>query len=272
MLRVAIVPFRYLLPVLLLTAATAWAEDQPASPSLFAAADWQVAAGPGLLVGPRYPGAAGYRALPIPALEARNGAVFFSGRDGLGVNVVDAGGFRAGTSVFARFGRKASDDPVRLAGLPDIAAAPQVRLFAEQAWDRFRVRTVATRDLGGGNGATLDLDASVSARLNDFIRVSAGPQASFGDGRFNRTYFGVAAAPARPAYTVGAGLYQAGVGASLFARLGGRWSMAAVASVNWLQGAPALSPVVGARTQITGGVFLSYAFTDPGRGRPRFNR
>ncbi len=265
-----------LLPLLLFlisvaTATAARAEESPASWNLLSAKDWRVSAGPGVLVGPRYPGAARYRVLPIPAIEARNGNVFFSGRDGLGVDLFNAGGFRASTSVFARFGRGVSDDPKRLAGLPDIDAAPQIRLIAEQSWDQFKVRGAVNRDIGGGNGTTLDLDASVSTRLGNRVILSAGPQLAFGDTKFNRTYFGVAKSTAtRPAHIAGAGLYEAGAGASLITRLDARWTGVATAAVTRLVGAAGRSPVVGAQTQVTGGVFLSYAFQAPdpnGRGR-----
>lgn len=242
--------------------------------SLLSAKDWQIAAGPGVLVGPRYPGAATVRALPIPAFEARNGAAFFSGREGLGMDFVDVGGFRGGGAMFLRFGRKQSDDRPRLSGLPDIDPTPQARLFAAQSWKSLQVRAMVGRDLGSGNGTTLDLDASLSARLGNGVRLTAGPQAAFGDGRFMRTYFGIAHGGARPAYAIGGGLYQAGVGAGLFTRVGQRWALGGTVSVNWLQGPAARSPVVGDRTQVSGGLFLTYAFkaADPGNGGARYKQ
>lgn len=249
------------------------AESNAHSP-VFSAPDWEISAGPGVLVGPRYPGAATVRALPIPALDARNGAIFFNGRDGLGVDIVDTGGFRSGAAIFLEFGRKQSDDRKRLSGLPDIDPAPQARLFAEQSWGPFRVHAMAARSLGSGNGTTLSLDATMSASLGNGIRLTAGPQAAFGDGRFIRTYFGIAPGGARPAYAVGSGLYQAGVGAGLFTRVGQRWALGGTISANWLQGPVARSPVVGARGQFSGGLFLTYAFmtADPGDGGARYRQ
>lgn len=256
---------------LALAGPAAKAADAQTPWGLFSAAEWRVAAGPGLLVGPRYPGAARYRVLPIPALEARNGQVFLSGRDGLGVDLFNRGGARLAAAAFARFGRAQSDDAALLSGLPDIDPAPQARVIAERAWDRFRVRAVAARDLGGGDGTTLDLDAGLPARLGNRVTLSAGPQASLGDGRFMRTYFGVAQSGTRPGYSAHAGLYQAGAGASAFARLDRRWIVTATVAVNRLIGAAARSPVVGARTQATGGVFLAYSF-GPADPKPRVPR
>ncbi|MBX7199937.1 MAG: MipA/OmpV family protein [Rhodospirillaceae bacterium] len=245
-----------------------------AASSSLPAADWQISAGLGLLIGPRYPGAATVRALPIPAFDARNGAVFFNGREGLGVDLLEIEDLRGGAAMFFRSGRKESDDRLRLAGLADIDVVPQARLFAVQSWRAIQVRAVVGRDLGGGDGTTLDLDASLTIRLGDRIRLSAGPQAAFGDGRFMRTYFGIAPGRARPAYGMNAGLYQAGMGAGLFTRVGQRWAMGGSVSANWLQGPAARSPVVGARAQISGGLFLTYAFKtgDPGNGRPRYGQ
>lgn len=230
------------------------------------AQDWQISLGPGVLIGPRYPGAAKVRALPIPALEARNGAVFLNGREGLGVDLFDTGGLRGGAAMFFRSGRKESDDRLRLAGLPEIDVAPQARIFAVQRWRSVQVRALVGRDLGGGSGTTLDLDTSLAVGVGNGVRLSAGPQASFGDGRFMRTYFGVASGGARRPYAIGGGLYQAGVGIGLFTRVGQRWGLGGTISANWLQGAAARSPVVGNRTQINGGLFLTYAFTAPDHG------
>lgn len=260
--------------LMLLCAIVAGGTQESAASSLLSATDWQISAGPGVLVGPRYPGAASVRALPIPALEARNGAIFFSGRDGLGVDVLNTGGFRGGAAMFFRFGRKQSDDRVRLAGLPDIDLTPQARLFAEQSWKPIQVRAMVGRNLGGGNGTTLDLDASVAVGLGNGVRLTAGPQAALGDGRFMRTYFGIPPGGARPAYAIGGGLYQAGVGAGLFTRMGKRWALGGTISANWLQGRAGRSPVVGARAQISGGLFLTYAFktADPGGVGARYRQ
>lgn len=246
---------------------------EPASSSLFSAG-WQISAGGGLLVGPRYPGASTVRTLPIPTLDSRNGAMFLNGRDGLGVDFLNTGGFRGGAAMFFGFGRKLSDDRVRLAGLPDIDLAPQARLFAEQSWKPLQVRAMVGRNLGGGNGTTLDLDASVAVGLGNGVRLTAGPQAALGDGRFMRTYFGIPPGGARPAYAIGGGLYRAGVGAGLFTRVGKRWALGGTISANWLQGRAGRSPVVGARTQISGGLFLTYAFktTDPGGVGARYRQ
>lgn len=266
--------FVRLLFLSLVSAATPSKAGEHDPSSLLSAADWQIATGVGMLVGPRYPGAAGVRALPIPALDARNGAVFFNGREGLGVDLLDAGGFRGGAALFLRFGRKQSDDRIRLRGLPDIDPAPEARLFAAQSWRPFQVRAMVGRTLGGGNGTTLDLDASLSLGLGNGVRLTAGPQAAFGDGRFMRTYFGIVPGGERPAYAIGGGLYQAGVSAGLFTRVGQRWALGGTVSTNWLQGPAAHSPVVSARTQISGGLFLTYAFktADPGNGGARYRQ
>lgn len=265
--------FVRLLCVSVVCAAPLRAEEH-ALRSWLSAKDWQIGIGPGVLVGPRYPGAATLRALPIPALEARSGRVFFSGREGLGVDFVDAGGFRAGAAMFMSFGRAQSDDRLRLSGLPDIDPAPQARLFAAQSWRPFQVRAMVGRNLGSGNGMTLNLDASASIGFGNGLSLTAGPQAAFGDAHFMRTYFGVASGGVRPAYMIGGGLYQAGVGAGLFARVGQRWTLGGSVSANWLQGPAARSPVVGARTQMSGGFFLTYALktADPGTSAARYRQ
>ena len=237
----------------------------PAQAQPMSASGWRVTVGPGFIVGPRYLGSDDMRVLPIPVIDIRKDSFFLNGRDGLGLDLLrDPSGLRAGVSVFARFGRKEKDDPVALAGMGDIDPVPQIRAFAAHRIGPVRISAQVARDLGGSRGVTLDLDASASTALSERVILSGGPQLSFGDARFTRAFFGITAAQGlagrRAPYAVDAGLYQAGVGASLIVRLDDRWSATAISSVTRLTGAFARSPVVTDRTQKTGGLFLAYTF------------
>jgi outer membrane protein len=144
-------------------------------------------AGPGAVVAPKYPGADEYRVLPIPAVDLSYGRVFFNSRDGLGVDVLNdrKTALRIGASAFVRPNRKEAFDPVRLRGLGDIGVAPQLRVFVRKGFGNFEVGALASRDIGGSDGATLDLNAAYRLRAGRAF-LSLGPAVSLADGRFAR--------------------------------------------------------------------------------------
>jgi outer membrane protein len=218
-----------------------------------------------VIVAQKYPGAEEYRALPIPAVDVSYGRVFFNGRDGLGVDLVNnrEANLRVGVSAFVRPDRKERFDRERLRGLGNIDVAPQVRAFVRKGFGAFEIGALGSRDIGGSDGATLDLNAAYRTPVGRAF-LSVGPTISIADDRFAREWFGITPAQAtrgaRQAYSAKGGIYQVSGSVALVAPLSRRWTLAGFGGYAQLVGDAADSPVVGREGGPIGGVTLSYRF------------
>lgn len=219
--------------------------------------------GPGAVVSPDYPGAIGYRILPIPAADVRLGRFYFNGRDGAGFDLVrpKPNAVRVGLGLFFRPDRVTSFDPVRLRGLDEIPFAPQLRAFVRKSTLRWEFGVAAQRDLGGTDGLTADL--SVSRRFlvgGGFLSI--GPTLSVADANFARGFFGVspaeAARGARAAYRPDAGPYEISLGGAFVKPLGRKWVANAAVGLGHLIGDAADSPVVGRKLAPRGAFGIAY--------------
>jgi outer membrane scaffolding protein for murein synthesis (MipA/OmpV family) len=251
-----------LLPLL---GAASSALAQPPAGAPAPRSNWQLSVGPGVIVTPQYPGAADYQILPIPALDVSyRDRLFFTARRGLGAYAVNdrRNGLEIGGALWFRTARLERLDRARLSGLGRISAAPQLRGFVAKRFGTLTADATAARDLGGTNGATLDLSVSHAERLGTRTFLRIGPSLSFGDARFNRGFFGITPAQAarsgRMTYPIGGGLYQVGVRGALITPVGRRWTLAAFGGYDRLVGDAADSPVVARTGAPSGGLALSY--------------
>jgi outer membrane scaffolding protein for murein synthesis (MipA/OmpV family) len=221
--------------------------------------------GPGAVVSPDYPGAVGYRILPIPAADVRLGRFYFNGRDGAGFDLIKPkpNAVRVGVGLFFRPDRDTEFDPVRLRGLEEIPFAPQLRAFVRKSTLQWDFGLAVQRDLGGTDGLTADL--SVSRRFlvgGGFLSV--GPTLSFADANFARGFFGVspteAARGSRAAYRPDAGPYEVSLGGAFVKPLGRKWVANAAVGLGHLIGDAANSPVVGRKLAPRGAFGIAYRF------------
>lgn len=224
-----------------------------------------VSAGPGAVVVPDYPGAEGYRVLPIPAIDVRAGRLFVNSRDGVGVEIAGdrSDGWRIGIAAFFRPDRLERFDRDRLRGLGRISATPQLRGFVRRQLGAVELGVLGSRDLGGSDGTTVDLSAGYRLPLGRGF-VVVGPTLSFADDRFARSWFGVSDAQAarggRRAFAIGGGAYQATASAALVLPLSRRWALGGFGGYQRLLGDFAKSPVVARKGTPIGGISLSYRF------------
>lgn len=154
---------------------------------------------------PVYDGSNKSKVSPFPYLDIHglfHDRVFISDIRGLGVNIVDAGAFRAGTSFNAGGGRTSSDSP-RLRGLPDIGVAASVAGFVTYSLKPFAFELKVQRELGSQPATEVQLGASVGMAPTPRWHVSVGTQLNWHDSKFNQKYFGVTAAEAAQATTQG---------------------------------------------------------------------
>jgi MipA family protein len=154
---------------------------------------------------PVYDGSNKNKVSPFPYIDIHglfHDRVFISDIRGLGVNIVDAGAFKAGASFTYAGGRKSSDDP-RLRGLPDISGAASVAGFMTYSLKPFAFELKTTRELGSQPGTEVQLGASVGMAPTPRWHVSVGAQINWHDAKFNQKNFGVTPAEAAQANALG---------------------------------------------------------------------
>lgn len=260
------------LAALFLSIGTTWADEQrlPA-PHSAKESDWSVTVGAGGKIGPTFEGARGYRFTPFPNFDVTyRDTVFVSTEKGLGVNVFNMEGFKAGPLVKYKQARSEKDDR-HLAGLGDVAGTVEGGAFVRYSWRRFLESTLEIRNgIKGHGGLVIDWDARTTLPIPPIenLYLTVGPRLSASNRIYNTAYFGVDSLQAgRSGYAIhrpGAGLRR--VGGELVAtyRLTEALRLSTFFDYDRLLGDTAGSPLVkgpgGSANQFTLGSTLTYSF------------
>lgn len=207
-----------------------------------------------------------------------NDTLFLSVPEGLGWNVVNADGWKAGPLVKARFGRDEEDggSPFQIAGgsraligMGDIGIAGEAGGFVEKRFGakrQWRARADVWQGFGAHQGVVGDVALSYSGREGKVL-YSVGPRATFASADYMQTYFGVSTAQAArtglAASRPDGGLVSFGLGANLIRPLDRRRAVALFGVLDRLGNAPAGSALIrerGQRTQFTVGLGYTFRF------------
>jgi outer membrane protein len=250
---------------LLSTAAEAQSQEHSPGPKR----DLIVTIGGGPQFVPKYPGSDELALTPMPLVSFRRvgDPIDFTAADqGAGIGVLGSkSAVDFGPVVQAQGARRDKDVgvPIGKVGFTIEAGA-----FV-QAWlgSHVRLRAEGRRGLGGHRAWVGDLSADLVVRNGDQTIFSVGPRLRVGDGRYQRTYFGVTPAAALatglPAYRPGGGIFAAGLSSSLTHQFNDKWGMRAYGGYDRLVDDAADSPLVrryGSRDQFSGGLGLTYSF------------
>lgn len=240
---------------------------------------WSVTVGTAPVVGPAWQGSKDYVLWIYPDLRVNYGEVFFASiPDGVGLNAINASGWRAGPIAKVRFGRDESGrgspfavtgDSDALIGLGDIGATAEIGVFVEKRFggrQQWRSRLETRRGFGGHEGIVGDLSLTYQARAGRTI-LNVGPRAAAASKDFTRTFFGVDAAQSIASglvsYQPKGGLVSYGVGGSLIHALDRHSAITAFTSLERLGGVAKNSPLVlerGQAMQFTAGIGYGYRF------------
>lgn len=226
---------------------------------------WTGTLGAGLVELPRYPGASTDWARLAPLISIDYDNRLFIGPLGVAVAAVRWNGFRAGPVLGFERGRDESDDP-RLAGLGDISASVTAGVFADYASGPLAISVTARQAVSHSSNGLSGLlqvnlrHAFVAART----LVSAGPDLEFGNGEFERTWFGISpaqsAASGLPSYAPPAGVNRVGVHAGLTHRVSQHILLRLFARLSDITGDAVQSPIVERRAQVAVGAGIAYHF------------
>ena len=231
-----------------------------------------VVLGAGAGVVPVYEGAKSLKAVPFPLIDITGLAgdrIFLSSTRGIGVNLIELGDLRAGVALGFRGGRS-SHDSDRLRGLSDLSTAPVASGFITYSLKPLTFEMKAQEVLGPAPGTEVTASALWSFSPMAGMKMSIGPETTWADRRYDRSYFGVtddqaaaataAGNPLHP-YSPGSGLKDAGLSANLLYQITDHWGIAAHAGVTELVGPAARhSPLTERDLQPSAFLGLTYRF------------
>lgn len=228
-------------------------------------AGWSGTVGAGLALAAEYPGASSERARLAPLIAIDYDDRVALGPLGIGVTAVRWHGLRVGPVLGFQGGRRESDDP-RLAGLGDIPSSVTGGLFAAYARGPLEISATARQAISHSTNGLSGL-LQVNVRHVFVVArtfVAAGPDLEFGNGDFERTWFGISAAQATtsglPAYAPRAGINRVGVHADLTHRLTQHILLRFFARLSDITGNAAQSAIIERRAQVEVGAGIAYHF------------
>jgi len=227
--------------------------------------NWNVTLGIGPSERPVYVGAKRYHVDPFffGSVSYRNLSL---GPAGLGTNLINTDGFRIGPVVGYEDGRDSDGDP-HLHGLhniqPSIMAGAFVayRLGSFELNGTFRQAVIHTNNGLIGRVQLDYLDSFFGKRL----AVRVGPEVDLGDGRYEKTWFGInghqSLASGLPAYFPQGGVVDAGFHAILNYKYSDSIVLRAIGDIRQFDGDVSHSPIVETKTQGFIGIGIGYHFT-----------
>jgi outer membrane protein len=267
------------------SASYAMAADMPEPPR----EDWDFTVGIGAQSAPSYLGAKTHEVDAVPVISMDYKDTFFaSTQDGIGYNLINSNGWKAGPIGRYTDSRDENDKDsfhigghhtTALNGLGDVNGTIELGGFVEYEkhdWDS----TVEVRQgINGHKGLVADLSTEYTHDIHpNFydgdppLILTIGPRATLVDASFNRSYFEVNADQSvrsgLPEYIPGGGLLSYGLNSSLTLPLSEKVMTTLVANYSRLDGDAADSPLVkqrGSAKQSTVGFFVTYNF---GYGAP----
>lgn len=226
---------------------------------------WTGSLGLGLAVAPKYPGASKDRLRPAPLISIDYDNRLFMGPAGIGVAAVRWNGFRAGPVLGFQGGRKESDDP-QLAGLGDISASVTAGFFAGYGSGPLEISATARQAVSHStNGLSGLLQVNFRhAFVAERTLLAVGPDLEFGNGDFERTWFGISpgqtAASGLSVYAPHAGINRVGLHVGVTHRASRHILWRFFAKMDDITGDARRSPIVERRTQVLVGVGIAYHF------------
>jgi outer membrane protein len=164
-----------------------------------------VVVGLGASVGPAYGGSEVTRVAPIPYVDVRGllgGRLYISDVNGLGLNLVDTGSFRAGLNVGDAPGRKSNVD-AHLRGLPDIGESASIGGFIAYWSKPVALQATLAHRVGSHPGTGVSLGTTYNISPLPSLQLSVGTSVSWVDASAVKTFFGISPAAAADAAAIG---------------------------------------------------------------------
>ncbi|MCH2547353.1 MAG: MipA/OmpV family protein [Alphaproteobacteria bacterium] len=195
----------FVLTILALTASPAIAQQyatqqKPAKEK----PDWLVGLGAGAVVAPAFEGSNDYNLMIFPDVRVTYKDKFFASvPEGIGYNVINQNGWRAGPIGKIRWGREedggspwrvAGPETSALRGLGDVDTGFEMGVFGEYTWQHhYATKLELRRGVGAHEAYIVDVDMKYKNKYGD-IGYAVGPRLTWASEDYHDTYFGVNAA------------------------------------------------------------------------------
>ncbi len=234
------------------------------------ATDWTFTIGAAGIYTPDFLGSEDYSLVPVPDLKIEYKDAFFASFfDGVGYNVLNSGGWRAGPVVKYAFGRE-EDDNDALKGLGDIDGTVEIGGFLEYELEPFSAKLELRQGVNGHEGLIGEVGLNYSNAVDLFgppVFFSFGPRLSFGDESYNSAFFGIdgtqSASSGLARYDAEAGIVSYGIGGFAMMPVTDAISINLFGGYDRLGSQGADSPLVaerGSENQFMVGFGVSYRF------------
>ncbi|MDH0615348.1 MULTISPECIES: MipA/OmpV family protein [unclassified Agrobacterium] len=225
--------------------------------------EWKITLGVGAAYAPKYEGSDKLEAGAVPMISVGYGDVFSADFSGATLNLLNQNGFRLGIKGGWEAGRKEKDDKKNLRGLGDIKAGGVVGGVIAYGVEPFEIYAKVDKTIGGSEGLTATVGASVSHRVDQFI-LGADLSAIWADDNHMKSYFGVTAAQSARSglrrYDAKAGFKRIDASASISYMMTENWTITGTGGVGFLLGDAKDSPVVKKDIQPFAMVGVAYTF------------
>lgn len=257
--------------LLMLSAAAVAASLVPAWSAAYAQdkGDLRIRVGLGGQARPQYVGADDYRLAPLWDVDIARGTnefAFEAPDYSFGIPIVSTGAFSFGPAANFATSRKDSDVGAPVGKVKTTIEAGGFANF--QVSESIHLHGELLKGLGGHDGIVGQIGADQVWRDGDRYVFSIGPRVLFSDSRYQRAYFGIdpaaALATGLPEYRPSGGVHAVALASGVSYQFSPRFGMFGYARYERLVGDAAKSPIVrefGSRTQLSGGLGLSYTFT-----------
>ncbi|MDE1182381.1 MipA/OmpV family protein [Paraburkholderia sp.] len=254
---------------------SAQAADAVGNDAPYAFSDtWHFNLGMGVMSVPKYPGASDRKFQVAPIGGATYGRFFFGASDasptvpfGAGMYFYRDQHWQAGVVLsYDLFSpRDESDDETRLHGLGDVKKTAHAALFGRYSRDWYAFSASVATDIAGKHeGTQIRLGAEAKFPVTRQLMLTAGPSIRWSSSTYNQTFYGVDAAQSvasgRAQYNPGAGISDINFSVGAMYRLTSKWTMGARIGESYLPTRVSDSPIVGKKTEFTGGIFAGYSF------------
>ncbi|QTK79144.1 MltA-interacting MipA family protein [Agrobacterium tumefaciens] len=225
--------------------------------------EWKITLGVGAAYAPKYEGSDKLEMGAVPMVFVDYGDFLNINFSGVTVNLLNQSGFRLGIKGGWEAGRKEKDDRKNLRGLGDVKAGGVIGGIIAYDVEPFEIYTKVDKTIGGSEGLTATIGASVSHKVDQFI-LSADLSATWADDKHMKSYFGVTSAQSARSglrrYDAKAGFKRIDASASVSYLLTENWAITGMGGVGFLIGDAKDSPLSKKDIQPFAMIGMSYTF------------
>ena len=189
-------------------------------------------------------------------------------RDGVGFNLINQNGFKAGPVANIGFPRRESYSRY-LRALGNVNFTIEAGGFATYMYGPVEIGGEVRRGLGGHDGTIAEFKATLYVPISGTVLVGGGPTLKLADDTYMNAYYGISEHQSersgKAMFIAGPGLLSAGVNAFGVVKLTDKIHLLGFIEYEKLLGDAAESPIVkgpaGSENQFSGGAAVTYRFS-----------